>query len=183
MIYIIAGNSGSGKTTQANALTHLGIQKIITYTTRPPRPFEVHGKDYYFVDRESFLEKDGQNAFIGTTNYLGNYYSTLREDLNRCYSQGKDCVIVVDEKGIEAIKKDYPKAICIYLHTDPHQLKHRMEARGDSPAKIQQRLSYLSDFKGLYDYKVDANDDSDQVYEKVVEIIRDTGGLSHKNQS
>lgn len=177
MIYIIVGNSGSGKTTQANALTHLGIRKIITYTTRAPREGEVDGKDYHFIKLENFLEMDAQGKFIGTTCYLKNYYSTLREDLESCYHEGKDCVIVVDEEGVRAIRREYPNSICIYLYTDPQVLRGRMEKRGDPDSVIEKRMANLGQFEGLYDYLVDSSGDSDYVYQQIVSIVLKTGGL------
>lgn len=177
MIYMIVGNSGSGKTTQANALTHLGIGKIITYTTRMPREGEVDGKDYHFIDRGEFLQREEENQFIGTTCYLNNYYSTLRKDLDDCSHEGRDCVIVVDEEGVRAIKADYPGSICVYLYTDPEILRCRMEKRGDPESVIDKRLHHLGQFEGLYDYRVDASGDSDYVYQQIVSIVVKTGGL------
>ena len=81
MLYIIVGNSGSGKSTLAKDLKDRGYNRIITYTTRPKRPGEIHGVDYFFIDREEFLKRYNNDEFIGPTKYAGNFYGTLKSDL------------------------------------------------------------------------------------------------------
>lgn len=174
MIYIIVGHSGSGKSTIANALTNIGIKKIITYTTRPPRSSEINGVDYNFISLEEFKKLDEDNKFIGTTKYVDNYYSTLKKDLDACYNKDRDCVIVVDKKGVEAIKKEYPNSVCIYLECSKKVLKNRMISRNDEMRTIRKRLHNLEDLDKVSDFKVNGNKDVDSVYEDVVTIIQKT---------
>lgn len=172
MIYLILGHSGSGKSTIRNALTSHGIKKIITYTTRPPRVSEVDGIDYNFIDQELFKKMDQDNLFIGTTCYVGNYYSTLKEDLEKNNNKDSDCVIVVDKEGVLAIKNDFENARSIYLKCSRETLRDRMIKRNDHANDIEKRLDVLEDLDPYADYIIDADRDIDSVFEDVISLIK-----------
>ena len=172
MIYLILGHSGSGKSTIRNALTSHGIKKIITYTTRPPRVSEVDGIDYNFIDQDLFKKMDGDNLFIGTTCYVGNYYSTLKEDLGKNNNKDSDCVIVVDKEGVLAIKKEFANARSIYLKCSRETLRDRMIKRNDHANDIEKRLDVLEDLDPYADYIIDADRDIDSVFEDVISLIK-----------
>lgn len=172
MIYLILGHSGSGKSTIRNALTSHGIKKIITYTTRPPRVSEVDGIDYNFIDQELFKKMDQDNLFIGTTCYVGNYYSTLKEDLEKNNNKDSDCVIVVDKEGVLAIKKEFANARSIYLKCSRETLRDRMIKRKDHANDIEKRLDVLEDLDSYADYIIDADRDIDSVFEDVISLIK-----------
>ncbi|MDU2374523.1 MAG: AAA family ATPase [Peptoniphilus harei] len=172
MIYLILGHSGSGKSTIRNALTSHGIKKIITYTTRPPRISEVDGMDYNFIEQELFKKMNEDNLFIGTTCYVGNYYSTLREDLEKNNNKDSDCVIVVDKEGVLAIKKEFANARSIYLKCSRETLRDRMIKRSDDAKDIEKRLDVLEDLDPYADYIIDADRDIDSVFEDVISLIK-----------
>lgn len=172
MIYILVGNSGCGKTTIKDRLYKYGINKIVTYTTRDKRQGEVNGEDYNFIDIETFLKMDRENKFIGTTEYIGNFYATLKEDLEKNKSKGQDCVIVVDENGVYPIKEEFKDAIAIYLSANRDVIKDRMNKRGDNYLDVSKRLESFYDFRNISDYIVDASRDIDEVYLDVLKIIR-----------
>lgn len=172
MIYLILGHSGSGKSTIRDALTNHGLEKIITYTTRKPRPSEIDGIDYNFIDQEDFKKMEADNLFIGTTCYVGNFYSTLKDDLEKNNNKDKDCVIVVDKEGVLAIKKEFKNAISIYLKCSKETLKDRMEKRRDSENDIEKRLNVLEDLDPYADYIIDANRDVDSVFEDLITLIK-----------
>ena len=172
MIYLILGHSGSGKSTIRNALTSHGIKKIITYTTRSPRVSEVDGMDYNFIDQKLFKKMDQDNLFIGTTCYVGNYYSTFKEDLEKNNNKDSDCVIVVDKEGVLAIKKEFENARSIYLKCSRETLRDRMIKRNDHANDIEKRLDVLEDLDPYADYIIDADRDIDSVFEDVIRLIK-----------
>ena len=172
MIYLILGHSGSGKSTIRNALTSHGIKKIITYTTREPRISEVDGMDYNFIDQKLFKKMDQDNLFIGTTCYVGNYYSTLKEDLEKNNNKDSDCVIVVDKEGVLAIKKEFANARSIYLKCSRETLRDRMIKRNDHANDIEKRLDVLENLDSYADYLIDADRDIDSVFEDVISLIK-----------
>ena len=172
MIYLILGHSGSGKSTIRDALTSHGLEKIITYTTRKPRASEINGIDYNFIDQENFKKMDDDNLFIGTTCYVGNYYSTLKEDLEKNNNKDKDCIIVVDKEGVLAIKKEFKNTISIYLKCSKETLRDRMKKRKDNENDIEKRLKVLEDLDSSSDYNIDSDRDIDSVFEDVMSLIK-----------
>lgn len=105
MIIVLLGASGSGKSTIENELaTHHGFEKIISYTTRKPRENEENGKDYYFVDNETFNEILDRDLFAEHDEYSQNrLYGTLKSD----YVDG-DKVVVLTPNGLRQLKRSCP---------------------------------------------------------------------------
>ena len=105
MIIVLLGASGSGKSTLEQELaTHHGFEKIISYTTRQPRESEENGKDYYFVDNDTFNEILDRGLFAEHDEYSQNrLYGTLKSD----YVEGNK-VVVLTPNGLRQLKKNCP---------------------------------------------------------------------------
>ena len=105
MIIVLLGASGSGKSTLEHELaTHHGFEKIISYTTRQPRESEENGKDYYFVDNDTFNEILDRGLFAEHDEYSQNrLYGTLKSD----YVEGNK-VVVLTPNGLRQLKKNCP---------------------------------------------------------------------------
>ncbi len=105
MIIVLLGASGSGKSTIEHELsTHHGFEKIISYTTRQPRDNEENGKDYWFVDNDTFEEVLKRDLFAEHDEYSQNrLYGTLKSD----YVDG-DKVVVLTPNGLRQLKKNCP---------------------------------------------------------------------------
>ena len=105
MILVLLGASGSGKSTLEQELaTHHGFEKIISYTTRQPRESEENGKDYYFVDNDTFNEILDRGLFAEHDEYSQNrLYGTLKSD----YVEGNK-VVVLTPNGLRQLKKNCP---------------------------------------------------------------------------
>ena len=105
MIIVLLGASGSGKSTLEHELaTHHGFEKIISYTTRQPRESEENGKDYYFVDNDTFNEILDRGLFAEYDEYSQNrLYGTLKSD----YVEGNK-VVVLTPNGLRQLKKNCP---------------------------------------------------------------------------
>ena len=106
MIIVLLGASGSGKSTIEHELsTHHGFEKIISYTTRQPRDNEENGKDYYFVDNNTFNEILNRGLFMEYDEYSQNrLYGTLKSD----YVNGENKVVVLTPNGLRQLKKNCP---------------------------------------------------------------------------
>lgn len=104
MIIVLLGASGSGKSTIENELaTHYGFEKIVSYTTRSPREGEENGKDYYFVDNDTFNEVLNRGLFAEYDEYSQNrLYGTLKSD----YVSGENKVAVLTPNGLRQLKKN-----------------------------------------------------------------------------
>ena len=105
MIIVLLGASGSGKSTIEHELaTHHGFEKIVSYTTRKPRENEENGKDYYFVDNDTFKEILNRDLFAEHDEYSQNrLYGTLKSD----YIDGNK-VVVLTPNGLRQLKKNCP---------------------------------------------------------------------------
>lgn len=105
MIIVLLGSSGSGKSTIENELViHHNFEKIISYTTRQPREYEINGKDYYFIDSDTFNEAISRNLFAEYDEYSQNrMYGTLKSD----YTKGNK-VSVLTPNGLRQLKKNFP---------------------------------------------------------------------------
>ena len=101
-ILAIVGPSGAGKTTLAKFFEHaLGIPMLVSYTTRPQRPGEIQGVDHHFVQED---EMPNRNEMLAYTNFGGNHYWTLKDDVP--YTNPGICTYVIDEKGlVELVEK------------------------------------------------------------------------------
>lgn len=136
MIYIIIGPSGSGKTLAGEYLKEKGIQELISHTTRRPRPGEVEGTAYHFVEEVVFhATKKVEENF-----YAGNYYGVSLDEVLKKTRDG-DVFAVTDINGAKAFKKKYGDAVkVIYVESAPRKLRARMKRRGDSRASIRRRI-------------------------------------------
>ena len=103
MIIVLLGASGSGKSTIENELSvHHGFEKIVSYTTRQPRENEENGKDYWFVDNDTFIEIMNRDLFAEHDEYSQNrLYGTLKSD----YVEGNK-VVVLTPNGLRQLKKN-----------------------------------------------------------------------------
>ena len=106
VLLLISGPSGSGKTTVAQGLLarYPQLRRVVTCTTRPPRPGERHGREYYFLKREEFLARIESGAFIEHAEVYGNLYGTPKAELLEQLAQGRDLVLNVDVQGARSLR-------------------------------------------------------------------------------
>jgi guanylate kinase len=120
-VFVVSGPSGTGKTTllrhlfQDKALRKI-LAKSVSTTTRPARSRERSGRDYFFVGEEEFKQQRREKKFLEWTRYLGYYYATSKEFVDRQLAQGKSIVLCLDQKGARSIKRLYPRnAVTIFI--------------------------------------------------------------------
>ncbi len=164
-LLIISGPSGCGKDSIVKEMLKncpwLGLS--VSATTRPPRPGEVDGVDYYFLKKEEFETLIEEGQLLEHTNYIGNYYGTLKSEVDSRISQGKAVVLVVEVQGAANIKAVYPNATTIFVVAPSMaELARRLRGRGtESRDKVRQRLCRAKEEMTLaptYDYTI-VNDD------------------------
>jgi len=143
ILFVVSAPSGAGKTTLCKelAVTVPGLQPSISYTTRAPRPGEVHGRDYYFVTEQTFQEMVQRNDFAESARVYGHFYGTPRQALTDMMEKGLDVLLEIDTQGAMQIKKKFSDGAYIYiLPPSIEALRIRLIQRGDAPEDIQRRM-------------------------------------------
>lgn len=144
-LFVVSGPSGTGKDTIVARLLadHPEIRHTISATTRAPREGEQDGVNYYFVSKEDFERKLQNDEIVEHTCYCGNYYGTLRSEIERYMREKTPVILVIEVEGAGNIKRLYPGATTVFvLPPDIQELERRLRARGtEDEATIQKRLT------------------------------------------
>lgn len=187
-LYVVAAPSGTGKTSLVKALVASlpNIVVSISHTTRPRRPNEMHGVNYYFISKKEFLSSIAQEAFLEHAVVFGHYYGTSRQWVDEMLAKGIDVVLEIDWQGHQQVKHVFPHAIGIFvLPPSVTALHERLCKRNqDHPEVIKERLqdvkqavSHLPEFT----YVV-VNDEFDRALADLQTIIL-AGRLQKRRQA
>ena len=144
VIYVVSAPSGAGKTTLIRKLLAIypEIRLIVSYTTRGRRAGELSGRDYHFVTEEKFTAIRSRGGFAEWAHVHGSFYGTPRLALDQNIRRGRDVLLDIDVQGARKIKRQYPRAVSIFiLPPSWRELARRLALRGtDRQASIRRRL-------------------------------------------
>jgi len=144
-LYIVAAPSGAGKSSLVNALLEREREIVlsISHTTRPPRPGDVDGEHYHFVNRGVFERLVADNAFLEHAEVFGNLYGTSRNAVEPLLAQGRDVLLEIDWQGARQVRKVMPDSVSIFvLPPSREELERRLRTRAaDSAVTIARRLA------------------------------------------
>src|SRR5207253_3305693 len=144
LLFVLSSASGAGKSTIARMLmaTDDGLALSISATTRPIRPGEVDGKDYYFVSDEKFDEMVAQGDFLEWAHVFGHRYGTLKSEVLKTIEGGRDVLLDIDWQGTQQLKQVDPDIVRVFiLPPSMEELERRLRTRGtDSDAVIDARM-------------------------------------------
>ena len=177
LLFVVSAPSGAGKTTLCKEIVSIvpGLQHSISYTTRKPRPGEVHGREYFFVDEGQFQSMIQRNEFAEWAPVYGHLYGTPRQALTETMEKGLDVLLEIDSQGAIQIKKRFDDAVYIYIMPPSIEaLRLRLQQRaGDSPEEIQRRLQKAREEIWSYReyYYIVRNDDMKQALKELEAII------------
>ena len=177
-LFIITAASGAGITSLVRALLaqDLLIKLSVSYTTRQPRPGEVNGEHYHFVDDATFIKMLGEGDFLESAHVHGARYGTSQTRVEEALAAGNDLILEIDWQGAAQVRKLYPSAISIFiLPPSMTALESRLRGRGqDSEEVINKRLAAAREemsHVGEFDY-VTINDKFEESLHDLASIVR-----------
>ena len=144
-LFIIAAPSGCGKTSLVEALIKKtkNLCVSVSHTTRPPRPDEVNGINYYFVSINEFEEMIKNNAFVEHATVFDNHYGSSTKLISEKLNKGVDVILEIDWQGARQVKENMPNAISIFILPPSNEaLLGRLKQRAqDNDETINKRMS------------------------------------------
>lgn len=174
---VLSAPSGAGKTTIAKMLIrrHEDMAISISATTRPKRPKEQEGKDYYFLTEDIFIDNIKNNNFLEYEEVHGDHYGTLKSKVEELLGLGKAVAFDIDVKGALSIKKLYPQAILIFIKPPTleeliKRLKQRKSERDEEIEKRLQRIDFEYNQALKFDHIV-INDNLTHTIQQIEKII------------
>lgn len=176
-LIVISGPSGAGKSTVVfKALEGRSDTCFsVSVTSRKPRPGEVDGKEYFFVDPNKFREMVANDEFLEHAEYVANYYGTPRAYVEQKLSEGMNVLLDIEVQGALQVHEKMPDAVKIFIiPPSMAELERRLRARGtESERKIEARLMRAKEeyaAADFYDYVI-INDDADKAAKEFGAII------------
>ncbi|MCW0199071.1 guanylate kinase [Sphingopyxis sp.] len=179
VLFVLSSPSGAGKTTISRMMLDADsdIALSISATTRPPRPGEVDGVHYHFVDTERFKEMAADGEFLEWAHVFGHRYGTPRAPVEALLAAGKDVLFDIDWQGAQQLYQEAgPDVVRVFvLPPTMEELERRLRSRGtDSDeviaARMERAANEISHWDG-YDYVL-INDDVDGCFDEVRAILR-----------
>ena len=141
-LFVVAAPSGAGKSSLVNALLERepAISLSISHTTRPPRPGELYGRHYYFVERGEFEREVAEGIFLEHAEVHGNLYGTSRTTVQGLLAQGRDVLLEIDWQGARQVRAKIPDAVSVFiLPPSRAELERRLRGRGSDSAEVIER--------------------------------------------
>jgi guanylate kinase len=177
-LFILSAPSGTGKTSLTKALLRVNINLwlSISYTSRPIRPGEVEGHDYYFVERKVFEQMLGNGEFIESAEVYGNLYGTSQKWINETIDSGKDVLLEIDSQGAQQVRKIFSNVVSIFvLPPSLEVLESRLKDRNQDSEEViakrmdaaKEEISHVSE----YDYVI-INDNMDIALRDLVCVVQ-----------
>jgi guanylate kinase len=176
LLIVISGPSGAGKGTICKALSEdQDLWISVSATTREPRSGEVDGVNYYFLNKQEFIDRINDDDFFEYAEVYGNYYGTPKWKTLEAIYNGKDVVLEIDIQGALKVKQQYPEGVFIFiLPPSMEELKQRIINRGTETEEsiirrfksAYQEVNYIS----KYNYAV-VNDTVENAVDKIKAIL------------
>ena len=177
LLLVVSGPSGAGKGTICKALLNKNdqIKLSVSATTRKPRNGEVHGVNYFFIEKEEFTKMIENGEFLEHAQIYDNFYGTPKAAIIECLEKGQDVILEIEMQGARQIKEVYPEGVFIFvLPPSLEELKSRIVGRGtETKEEIEKRFSCA--FEEInqivnYDYFI-VNEDIEKSVNDVEAII------------
>jgi guanylate kinase len=179
-LVVVSGPSGAGKTSVLHrvfAQCSVPLVRSVSATTRPPRIGEIDGTDYHFLSPEEFKLRQQRGDFLESFEVFGkgHWYGTLKSEVSTGLTAGKWVVLEIDVQGAQAVMREFPDAVTIFLRPSSRdELERRLRGRGtETEEAIRQRLARADRelaAAGCYRYQV-INDQLDHAVRDICGIL------------
>jgi guanylate kinase len=144
-VFVVTGPSGAGKGTLIKGLLERvdGLEVAVSATTRPQRPGEVDGRDYWFLSDDEFTRRVDAGEFLEWVPYVsGKRYGTLSSEIDRIGRDGAVCILELELEGALKVQRDVPGSITIFIAADVDELERRLRERAtESTGEIGERIA------------------------------------------
>jgi len=178
LLYVVSAPSGGGKTSLINALLKRDnrVALSVSHTTRSPRPGEIDGTHYYFVDEDAFECLVRRGAFLEHARVFDHFYGTGREAVEHQLAEGFDVLLDIDWQGARQVRESFPAARSVFiLPPSMEALRQRLVGRGqDSEEVIERRMNAARaeiSHAGEFDFLI-VNDDFEEAVADLHAIVR-----------
>lgn len=144
-VFVVTGPSGAGKGTLIKGLLERipNLEVAVSATTRPQRPGEVDGREYWFLADDEFTARIESGAFLEYVAYVsGRRYGTLRSEMDRIADEDRVCVLELELEGALHVQAEVPGSVTIFIAADVPELERRLRERAtESTGEIGERIA------------------------------------------
>jgi guanylate kinase len=173
---VITGPSGAGKGTLIKRLVERlpELEVAVSATTRPQRPTEVDGREYWFLTEDDFFRRVEAGEFLEHVSFVGARYGTLASELDRIAAEGKVCILELEIEGALRVQEEVEHAVTLFIAADVPELERRLSARAtESSGEIGNRIA-LARFQLEQAYKfryMVRNDDVERATDALAALV------------
>lgn len=162
MIFVFTGPNGAGRRTVAEMSgSTLGIKQVISYTTRPPRPHEVEGQEYHFLNPAQFFQAQQNGEFLEITEIDGNLYGIKSGDIEQMFQKKGSIYLILNRHGAETLKTLYgDHVVRIFIYADKNVVTKRFRDAGYGEEQVAKLMSH-------YDEEMAYRSECEHIFENI----------------
>jgi guanylate kinase len=176
-VFVVTGPSGAGKGTLIKGLVERvdGLEVAVSATTRPQRPAESDGVDYWFLTDDEFTHRIEVDEFLEWVPYVsGRRYGTLRSEIDRIAADDRVCVLELELEGALRVQEEVPRSVTIFIAADVDELERRLRDRAtESTGEIGERIELAREqLERAHEFRyMVRNDDIERATAALVAIV------------
>jgi guanylate kinase len=175
-VFVITGPSGAGKGTLIKRLVDRvpELEVAVSATTRPQRPAEEDGREYWFLAENEFVERIESGAFLEHVQFVGARYGTLASEIDRIGSEGRVCILELEIDGALKVQDEVEESVTLFIAADVPELERRLRARAtESSGEIGDRIALARhQLEQAYKFRyMVRNDDVDRATDALAALV------------